>query len=257
MKHFIFKLTSLIIVLSFIIGSCGLAFSSTNLIDCYSVEYDGISYTYNDMNILIELMDKQKSTMDAAHQMAEGARKLGYAPNHPVITLAGQEWQDANFLYEEYKKIYDNLKENWTKKEQEYPEATFVWSYLKNLGYSDYVCAGILGNIMTEVGGSTLAIQPTIYGNGYYGMCQWNKVYSEIWGASLEAQCDYLRDTIINEFDLFGSSYKRNFTYDDFLSIEDVKEAALAFAKIYERCGSGSYKARKENAVVAYNYFVG
>ena len=36
----------------------------------------------------------------------------------------------------------------------------------------------------------------------------------------------------------------------------DAQQAALAFAKSYERCGSGSYGIRQQNALKAYNYFV-
>ena len=39
-----------------------------------------------------------------------------------------------------------------------YPEAYKIWHYLKKLGYNDYVCAGIMGNIMAECGGQTLNI---------------------------------------------------------------------------------------------------
>jgi hypothetical protein len=155
-----------------------------------------------------------------------------------------------------YQSVYDQLMEHWHQKEEEYPTATYIWTYFKDLGYSNQVCAGILGNIMAETRGNTLDIQATISGNGYYGICQWNKAYSNVWGASLEEQCDYLRDTIEYEFDTFGYVYKRNFDYNSFLDLTDIKSAALAFAKCYERCGSGSYYTRQQNAIAAYNYFI-
>ena len=37
--------------------------------------------------------------------------------------------------------------------------------------------------------------------------------------------------------------------------MEDETEAAIAFAKCYERCSSVSYEVRKTNATKAYNYF--
>lgn len=188
--------------------------------------------------------------------MAEAARQLGYSEDHEVIQLAQEEYAKANELRKSYQKVYDNLMEHWHQKEEEYPVATYIWSYFKDLGYSDQVCAGILGNIMTEVGGNTLDIQYEISSSSYYGMCQWNKAYSEIWGASLEEQCDYLRDTIKYEIDTFGYSYKSGFDYNDFLNLTDIKSAALAFAKCYERCGSGSYTTRQSNAIIAYNYFI-
>ena len=60
---------------------------------------------------------------------------------------------------------------------------------MKNLGWNDYVCAGILGNMMAEAGGGTLDLQTTIYGNGFYGLCQWNQVFADkVWGADLKGQ---------------------------------------------------------------------
>ena len=58
------------------------------------------------------------------------------------------------------------------------------------------------------------------------------------------------------ELNTFGSQYKSNFKFSDFLEMTDVREAALAFSKCYERNAPGSYFVRQENAVVAYEYFV-
>jgi hypothetical protein len=38
-------------------------------------------------------------------------------------------------------------------------------------------------------------------------------------------------------------------------ALSAIPKAALIFAKVYERCGSGSYNLRKQAAVKAYNYF--
>lgn len=254
MSRFIKVITSLIIVLSL----CGCSYGGLTVVaHAYSVPYnETISYTLDDMDVLVELIAEQISNMNAAHQMADAARELGYSEDHAVIVLARQEYKEANALRKTYQAIYDKLLEHWHQKEEEYPTAAYIWNYFKELGYNNQVCAGILGNIMAETGGNTLEIQATIFGNGYYGMCQWNKAYSNVWGASLEEQCDYLRDTIEYEFDTFGYAYKRSFNYDSFLEITDIKDAALAFAKCYERCGSGSYYTRQQNAIAAYNYFV-
>lgn len=254
MSRFIKVITSLIIILSL----CGCGYGGLTVVaHAYSVPYnETISYTLDDMDVLVELIAEQISNMNAAHQMADAARKLGYSEDHAVIVLAKQEHKEANALRKTYQTIYDELLEHWHQKEEEYPTAAYIWNYFKELGYSNQVCAGILGNIMAETGGNTLEIQATISGNGYYGMCQWNKAYSNVWGASLEEQCDYLRDTIEYEFDTFGYAYKRSFDYDSFLELTDIKDAALAFAKCYERCGSRSYYTRQQNAIAAYNYFV-
>lgn len=139
-----------------------------------------------------------------------------------------------------------------------YKHATKVWNYLKSKGYSDVVCAGIMGNFMTETGGHTLALNPTAYGgNGkYYGIAQWSvKYYPKVAGKDLDYQLDYLSKTIKREFDACGHLYKKGFTYEDFLKMDSPRDAALAFAKVYERCGSGSYNKRQNGAEIAYDYF--
>lgn len=251
MKRFISSFVTVVIIILSMTGCTMLVASA------YEVQYNNVSYTYSNKDTLVEIMEEQVSLMDAAHQMAEAARKLGYEETHEVIVLAKAEWEEANTIWLEYRAVYDDLMEHWYQKEEEYPAATYIWNYFKELGYNDYVCAGIMGNLMAEVGGQTLDIQYELYGNGYYGMCQWNQAYSkEVWGASLEEQCNFLRDTIAYEIDTFGYAYKKGFDYEDFLQLTDCKQAATAFAKAYERCGSGSYTIRQKNALAAYNYFI-
>ena len=132
-----------------------------------------------------------------------------------------------------------------------------IWFYLKDLGYNDYICAGIMGNIMAEVGGNTLNIKPYLVGGIHYGICQWNKNYCpNVWGTNLETQLNYLRDTIKSEFNTFGFVYKKNFNYQSFIQIENASDAALAFAMVYERCYHEYYNIRMTNALIAYEFFV-
>ena len=141
-----------------------------------------------------------------------------------------------------------------------YAEATQIWNYMKNLGWSDAVCAGIMGNIMAEVGGQTLDLSRwSYYSNGsYYGVCQWSRqYYPSVIGRDIEGQCDFLRDTIRKEINTYGSNYASGMNYEKFLQLDDPQDVALCFAKAYERCGSGSYGVRQSNAVKAYQYFVG
>lgn len=248
MKHFIRSIIALIIVLS--LTACGIAVAINE-------PYEISSFTYDDLDLLLELMEAETKNKEVAHEMANNARYLGFPEDHVIIRTASSVWFSSDDKYKEYKEIYDTLVEKWNQKEEEYPTATYVWTYLKNLGYSNEVCAGILGNMMNEVGGNTLSLKYDAYGSGYYGLCQWSKTYYyEIWGASLEDQCNYLRDTIKYEINTFGYAYQKGFGYDSFLEMTDVRQIALAFAKAYERCGSGSYSARQNNAVTAYNYFV-
>lgn len=149
----------------------------------------------------------------------------------------------------------------WEQRKTEYPVATKIWLYMKNeLGWNDYVCAGVMGNLMAEVGGQTLNIQPELYGHnnrGYYGICQWSsKYYPEVQGKNLDFQLDYLRDTVEYQFNTYGRLYQKGMKYEQFTQMEgDCGQIALCFAKVYERCGSGSYNVRMKNAVKAYEYF--
>lgn len=141
--------------------------------------------------------------------------------------------------------------------EKEYETATIIWDYLLEQDYSETIAAAILGNIMAEAGGQTLDIDATIRSRDYYGICQWSYKYcADVFDKDLEEQLDYLNKTMEKEFNTFGSQYKSNFKFSDFLEMTDVREAALAFSKCYERNAPGSYFVRQENAIVAYDYFV-
>lgn len=220
---------------------------------------DILTYDIATLDLLIAEQEQIKIN---AHELAKNARSLGWPEDSDTIQFAKSEYHNANLAIQYYNNrkqelIAEKEKELWEIKKSEYPVATEIWLYMKDLGWSDYVCAGILGNIMAEVGGQTLNIQYQISGNGYYGMCQWNQAYcSKVWGADLQGQCDFLRDSIKYEIDTFGYAYTKGFDFDSFLELTSERDVAKAFAKCYERCSSASYWIRQENATVAYNYFV-
>lgn len=202
----------------------------------------------------MELIRRQET----AHLMADCARELGYTEDCEVILAAKAEWQKCE------ERLQENIEylSSWEKKYEEYPYATYIWLFCKKvLGYSDEVAAGILGNIMAEVGGGTLEIQYWLYSYGnsyYYGICQWSKnTYPDVRGEDLIFQCGYLAKTIKYELDTFGYAYHSGYKYADFLELTSVEEAALMFAKCYERCAKSTYSIRQKNAVKAYDYFMG
>jgi hypothetical protein len=217
-----------------------------------------------DKTTLENLMQENLDNMKYAHEMAEAARNLGYEEEHPIIILAKNEYNIAKISYERYKIQYQEIikaeEQNiWYQRSKEYPVATEIWLFLKDLGYNDYVCAGIIGNMMSETGGQTLNIKVDLYNSTrrYYGICQWGPSYKEIWGADLKNQCEFLANSIKYNFDVFGYAYKKNFDFEDFLNLTNEKDAALAFAKCYERCASSSYNVRQKNATKALEYFTG
>lgn len=204
---------------------------------------------------LKSLIKEYQEIVNSAHDLAEATRALGYNENHPIIEFAKKEYETANEYLEIYQNRLDKINSQWNNKLSTYPVATEIWLYMKDQGWNDAVCAGILGNIMAECGGHTLSLQPTASNKYYYGICQWSKGYSSVWYSDLDTQCEFLINTIGYEFNTFGSSYKRGFNFNSFLNLNDEKEVAKAFAKCYERCGSSSLNQRQKNATTAYNYF--
>ena len=199
--------------------------------------------------------------MAIAHEMAECARKLGYDEDHVIIRTASDRW------WYEYNKKQDIINADKIEEVNEpvntttmyvteaqmaqYPVASQVWQFLKNdMGLSDPVAAGILGNMMAECGGQTLDLQPYIYGYGYYGLCMWYLEYTNgrlYWGSSVEEQLNYLKDTAEWAFNYWG------YDWDYFCSLTDAYSAAYMFEIVYER---GTWASiRGWNAYDAQNYF--
>ena len=228
------------------------AYADTNTAD----DFDELAlYSDTDLQQAEKAASFAKARMDIAHNIAENTRALGYNEDHPVVIFAQEEWISANTAYEENNKILANSK--WSRWGRQYPAATIVWKRLTvDYGLSAPVTAGILGNMMTECGGQTLNLDYTVYGNGFYGMCQWNMGFSNVWGTDLQTQINFLMETIKYEMDTFGSNYYNGFNYEAFKALQNEQDAALAFAKCYERCGSGSYYVRQTNATKALNFFI-
>ena len=196
--------------------------------------------------------------MNSAHQIADASRILGCDDDSSIIKECKDIWQKCFDIRNQYEKLHDELFSVYDKQLKEYPDATYVWYFLKDNGINDYVAAGILGNMMCECGGFTLSLQPEIisYDKYYYGICQWNKTYyREVWYQNIEYQCEFLLKTMQNEIDMFGSCYSRNFRYEDFLNLQNERDAAKAFACTYERCNALTYSYRQDCAELALDYF--
>ena len=144
------------------------------------------------------------------------------------------------------------------KWEEQYYYATNIWKYLRQRNFSQAATCGIIGNMMIETSGGSLALKPYVYSpsGNYYGLCQWSKKYcSGAFELPFEYQLDYLLGTMPWELSTFGWLYKENFNYEDYITMTDPAEAALAFAKTYERCDPVSYSLRQKAAEKAYEYF--
>ena len=198
------------------------------------------------------------STKNEELETKASAQEETLAENEKVLLEKDAQIQKLESSVEALEKENAELKKPATSKPTtqatgKYSQATQVWNSLKALGLNDYVCAGIMGNIMAEVGGQTLDISGwsrySSTSSGYYGICQWAGVRKQRllndFGTTLEAQIKFL------SVELFEVIPKGN----SFYNMQDEKEAALYFAKYYERCGSGSYSVRQSNATKALDYF--
>ena len=229
---------------------------TSSVVDITTNEYKNIRNISDteDTQELRTLIQECKTSRDSAQQILDSATSLGYTNSHPVIQVAQAEIKQMNQLIKIYTERLE--QQRWKERTVQYPTASSIWLYLKDAGYSDEICAGILGNLMAEVGGQTLNLEP--YTNthpGYYGICQWSLEFTDTHDLSLTDQCVYLVDTLENEMNNFGNNYHQGFNYDEFIKMTNVEEIAIAFAKCYERCGPGSYDVRQSNALIAFEYF--
>ena len=206
----------------------------------------------NSKNKLIKLMDKCKKKKAKLKKSYPDKSSINYDKYKKIID---KELINITNIYNEYKAQYKEII-HFEKCAEAYPTATKIWKYLRKCGYNNYVCAGIMGNIMAECGGQSFEIQATLYDHGYYGICQWSRRwYPDVQGQDLNYQLKFLSKTIKSEFNNYGSRYYRGFNYKAFCGLQDEQSAALAFAKCYERCASAYYAIRGTNATKAYKYF--
>lgn len=255
------KIISIILCAALLIGAAPVSASDEASVPALTAgAYEIIKTT--DLNELTDLIEQCQNHMNNAHDMAEAARNLSYEEEHVVITLAQQEYEQAKTAKEYYEEIYDKQEKiekgkQFLAKSSEYPVAAEVWAFLHTRGYNDSVCAGILGNMMSECGGQTLALQPHIYSPSgkYYGLAQWSSGYG-LHGASLYVQLNYLCNSLEETFNVYGKLYKSGFNYEDFCNLQSPEEACRAFLYVYERGAHSTVNKRQQNARTAYEYFV-
>lgn len=202
---------------------------------------------------------------DTTASVYEGLLLLGYAEEHPAVVMAKTDLENAEADVEYYteQQLIRQEEENWRVRAEEYPVATQAWLYMKNeLGFSDIVCAGIMGNMMAECGGCwTSDLDWDVSSSSGYGMIQWlggrkQQLFS-IYGSnpSVENQLDFVKD------ELYGTNgvtkQVTDSQLDKIMNAETPEDCAYAFACYYERCGEGHRWVRRDYARRAYEYFVG
>lgn len=218
--------------------------------------------TYDEANASLE---KAIARQELTNTVYQGLITLGYADDHPAVVMAKTDIENANadvIYYQEQFEIWEE-KRKWEVRASEYPVATQVWLYMKNeLGYSDIVCAGIMGNMMAECGGCwTSDLDWDVSSSSGFGMIQWlggrKKQLFSIYGdtPSIEDQLNFMHD------ELYGTNgvtwQVTQSQLDKIMNAETPEECAYAFACYFERCGKGHRAPRRGYARRAYEYFVG
>lgn len=218
--------------------------------------------TYDEANASLE---KAIARQELTNTVYQGLITLGYADDHPAVVMAKTDIENANadvIYYQEQFEIWEE-KRKWEVRASEYPVATQVWLYMKNeLGYSDIVCAGIMGNMMAECGGCwTSDLDWDVSSSSGFGMIQWlgsrKKQLFSIYGdtPSIEDQLNFMHD------ELYGTNgvtwQVTQSQLDKIMNAETPEECAYAFACYFERCGEGHRAPRRGYARRAYEYFVG
>lgn len=219
-------------------------------------------YTVIESDVISELrpeLDYCKKNLYLSQSVINYIKAIGYEDTCNLMQALLQDCENYQSYIDIYEKRIQELTDiKYTQGLGEYPIATYIWFYMKEQGWSDYVCAGIMGNIMQETGGRTLNIDYLYDGNGYYGMCCWKKQHHpEVVRLGLEGQCEYLVKTVSKVMDSHGYLYQEGYTFQDFLRAESVEEVAAAFMIVYERPEHTNPTKRVENGEQAYEYFVG
>ena len=146
----------------------------------------------------------------------------------------------------------------------EYPEAQLIWDTMISWGWTAETCAGIIGNMMAEIGGGTLNLSNWNSNGGCgYGLIQWTGgrrfTLKGRYGSypTIEQQLIFMRD------ELFGTNNTRQQVSSSVLNKimntngnESPESIAFCFASNYERCAS-RYRAKRQGyARIAYDYFM-
>jgi len=209
------------------------------------------------------LIEEQQQTIEATNQYAESLEKIISNYRETVqqlqqerdglaAELGNRETEIQNYQ-QEIEKLIEVLANTKNYPDKDYIIAQAVWNRLKSWGLNDHVAAGIIGNIMVEVAGNTLDFSRwRVYSHkNTYGLCQWL-------GPRKERLLKDFGGTITDQLNfLYVELYEVIRPDDEFYTMTDECEAALYFAKVFERCGKGSYAARQKNATVAFKYFTG
>lgn len=204
----------------------------------------------------VEQLHEENAQLE--QEAEESKKRIEELEKEKSELLAKRKQQQATLI-----KLSNNttISKVSTLPEGEYPEARLIWNTIKSWGYSDNVVAGIIGNMMAEVGGGTLTGLSNWHTDGCgYGLIQWTsgrqRLLKQLYGArpNIDQQLQFIKNELTGQ-----NGVNRQVTeaqYNELLNASSPEAAAMTFARYYERCGS-SYRAKRQSfARIAYNYFV-
>lgn len=123
-----------------------------------------------------------------------------------------------------------------------------VWYSLRNMGFSEYAVAGVMGNIYAESKFDPAVIE---YSTGQgFGLCQWTggrrkqlEAYAAAKGvepSDVDTQIEFLMAELTpgggaNGYAVYQLNPTKSYTATDFIDAESVEDAATAFCFLFER----------------------
>ena len=269
MKRKILYLLSAIIVLTIVICAAFATQAEEPVVEDEPeiIVLETIDFTYTEPTNLEEARETYEIALSrnvAAFNVYNSLKDLGYSDEHPAVAMiltVIEATENDCVYYEDTLNTFEK-EAAWDKRASEYPIATRVWLYMKNeLGYSDIVCAGIMGNLMAECGGCwTQDLDWDINYSGGFGMIQWlggrkQQLISKYGNMpSVEEQIRFMNDEL---YGLNGVTKQvTDSQLNEIMNASSPEECAYAFASYYERCASQHRAPRRGYARTAYEYFV-
>ena len=211
-----------------------------NLEESISYEEESISYDENITEESVENTYTEELVLETAGTIQEEIQEETSSIVPETIKQDTESTIELSHIEEPIEKAAD--------------EYLVIWNTLKSYNYSDFVIAGIIGNIVQETG--NLVTNWKTYQNS---LCGWgdsrlNDLYS-LYGSSptVEQQAKYIH------FELTGTEgVKRQVTeneYNSLINASSVDEATRIFCYRFERPGIPSISKRIQFAQEVYNYF--
>ena len=172
------------------------------------------------------------------------------------LTEAGYDYEKVQSKVEEFvEKPKASTKKTTTKKISKSKAMQIVWDSMRAKGWSEEVCAGILGNIIAESN-----VNPYAGGDGgtSYGLCQWHKgrKYKMLTFNDKNYNTTDNRPPIEHQIDYLKYELEKGYSY--ILDSDDTcEEIAYTFCVKFERPSNKHSKGlkRQQLAREVYNTF--